>query len=417
MASKEISDIGLSVVYEPPEGVAAADIVFIHGLQGHPLRTWSYMKPNHLKGSKAEALKGIFKRKTKASLSTGMEENIEENDSNAVLEDVFWPRDLLPQECGRARILTWGYNTIITKFYESTNKNNVFAHAKNLLAALKRERPESRPIIFVAHSLGGILVKEVLRRSSESTQDSLNDIVRSTSAVVFLGTPHRGSAKFAGIGDVLRQTASIFLRFDSNETHLRVLGADNPELELSHESFTALWKKHRFSVKTFQESTPLTGVNIGIFNELVVPKESSSLGDPEENAETIEANHHTMCKFNGASDPGYLQVSRELQGFVNAIVRRNEHEVITQCGRIEVAGLEAVGDVLRDIPLITSVLDYYIDGASNIKGMEQYENVFIDSKSCLDSGIFMFRLSCRELVRDLPDKQIRDLVDLRQGWD
>jgi hypothetical protein len=42
------------------------------------------MKPNHLKRSKAKVLKGIFKRKTKASLSTGMEENIEENDSNAV---------------------------------------------------------------------------------------------------------------------------------------------------------------------------------------------------------------------------------------------------------------------------------------------------------------------------------------------
>lgn len=49
--------------------------------------------------------------------------------------------------------------------------------------------------------------------------------------------------------------------------------------------------------------------------------------------------------------------------------------------------------------------------------MEQYENVFFDSKSCLDFSIFMFQLSCRELVRDLPDKQIRDLVDLRQGWD
>ena len=49
--------------------------------------------------------------------------------------------------------------------------------------------------------------------------------------------------------------------------------------------------------------------------------------------------------------------------------------------------------------------------------MEQYENVFFDSKSGLDFGIFMFKLSCRELIRDLPDKQIRDLVDLRQGWD
>jgi hypothetical protein len=41
---------------------------------------------------------------------------------------------------------------------------------------------------------------------------------------------------------------------------------------------------------------------------LVVPKESSSLGDPEESAETIEANYHTMCEFHGVDDPGYVQV-------------------------------------------------------------------------------------------------------------
>jgi putative lipase involved disintegration of autophagic bodies len=50
------------------------------------------------------------------------------------------------------------------------NKNNVFLHAKDLLVPLKRERPEAQLIIFVAHSLGGILVKEVLRRSNELTQ-------------------------------------------------------------------------------------------------------------------------------------------------------------------------------------------------------------------------------------------------------
>jgi len=247
-------------------------------------------------------------------------------------EHVFWPRDLLPRECGRARILTWGYNTIVTKGYKSVNKNNIFAHAKNLLAALKRERPERRPIIFVAHSLGGILVKEVLRRSNDSTQDGLNDIVWSTCAVVFLGTPHRGSAKLANIGDIFRRTASAILGVDSNDTILRALGADSPELELGRESFIALWRKYKFSVKTFQEALPLTGVNISVLNELVVPKESSLLDDPEENSETIEADHHTMCKFYGANDPGYRQVGGELQGFVNAIVCRDKYE--TECLRI-----------------------------------------------------------------------------------
>lgn len=49
--------------------------------------------------------------------------------------------------------------------------------------------------------------------------------------------------------------------------------------------------------------------------------------------------------------------------------------------------------------------------------MKEYENVFFDSYLRLRMGIILFQRSCRELVQDLPDKQIRDLVDLGTGWD
>src|SRR6266567_4089760 len=49
--------------------------------------------------------------------------------------------------------------------------------------------------------------------------------------------------------------------------------------------------------------------------------------------------------------------------------------------------------------------------------MKEYENVFLDSQSRLVLSMAVFRRSCRELVQDLPDKQVRDLVDLRKGWD
>jgi hypothetical protein len=75
---------------------------------------------------------------------------------------VYWPRDLLPTDCPKARILTWGYDTNVIKGIAApTNKSNIFAHAKDLLYALDRGRPQGRPLIFVAHSLGGIIVKEV----------------------------------------------------------------------------------------------------------------------------------------------------------------------------------------------------------------------------------------------------------------
>jgi hypothetical protein len=56
--------------------------------------------------------------------------------------------------------------------------------------------------------------------------------------------------------------------------------------------------------------------------------------------------------------------------------------------------------------------------------MREYENVFVDSQTRLHLSVAIFQQSCRELVKDLPDSQTRDLVDLRKdlvelrhGWD
>lgn len=60
----------------------------------------------------------------------------------------------------------------------------------------------------------------------------------------------------------------------------------------------------------------------GILDDLVVPKGSSSLDDPDKNAEPIEADHNMMCRFYGLEDPGYRQVSWGLSRFVHLISRK-----------------------------------------------------------------------------------------------
>ncbi|KIV81506.1 hypothetical protein, variant [Exophiala sideris] len=41
MGPRAVSDIGLTIVYELVGETPVADIVFVHGLQGHPQTTWS----------------------------------------------------------------------------------------------------------------------------------------------------------------------------------------------------------------------------------------------------------------------------------------------------------------------------------------------------------------------------------------
>jgi hypothetical protein len=50
-----------------------------------------------------------------------------------------------------------------------------------------------------------------------------------------------------------------------------------------------------------------------------VPDFSSTLNDPLEKPETIDANHMEMCRFSGRDDPGYHQVSGELSDWIDEL--------------------------------------------------------------------------------------------------
>ena len=56
----------------------------------------------------------------------------------------------------------------------------------------------------------------------------------------------------------------------------------------------------------------------------IVSPVSSSLDDPREHAETLEANHMNMCKMTGKDDPKYRQVGGELKSLVKEIVLRTQ---------------------------------------------------------------------------------------------
>ena len=55
--------------------------------------------------------------------------------------DVFWPEELLPQDCPGARIMNFGYDSNISSFFSGpVNQNTFYEHGMDLLAALDRKR-------------------------------------------------------------------------------------------------------------------------------------------------------------------------------------------------------------------------------------------------------------------------------------
>ena len=97
----------------------------------------------------------------------------------------MWLRDFLPEELPRARIFIYGYNGNAVL---EPSTAGVSEAANNLLNWLKLERDkcQKRPILFIAHSLGGIIVKKALFDASSNL--AYQSIDRATVGIVFFGT-------------------------------------------------------------------------------------------------------------------------------------------------------------------------------------------------------------------------------------
>ncbi|KAK1753599.1 hypothetical protein QBC47DRAFT_430393 [Echria macrotheca] len=357
-----IKSVGLSLLYEPDEPTdPVADIVFIHGIGGHPIRSWKCpghlqipttpnstihlsttlrrkLKKNpptsELRRSNSEPLlasnafsssnksKSILRKNSLKSSSSRQKLN-EFNDplDQRVRPEVYWPLDLLPSSCPAARVYTWGYHTLVVDRKPLRLQNDIFAHAGELLRELSAARTalatSARPIIFVAHSTGGILLKEALRLSEMERDGPLKEILLSTSAVVFLGCPHRAT-EHSTLADAIKSMAAVTFRVDSHDAVLQHLsGANSVDAELGRQAFVRIWNDYNFKVKTFQESIIPSYRFLELRAEATIRRLASFIGDPRENAETISALHGDLCKFGSLDDPGYHAVASSLARLVS----------------------------------------------------------------------------------------------------
>lgn len=98
-------------------------------------------------------------------------------------------------------------------------------------------------------------------RAAAEPEGQLLDIYKSTKAILFLGTPHRGSS-IAETGEMLRKIVSAS-GFSTSDRNIRALHFDSSELEGIHERFMKLKENGQwhFEIRTFQEAKGVTGLN------------------------------------------------------------------------------------------------------------------------------------------------------------
>ena len=248
-------------------------IVFVHGFTGHPEQTWTHKKGEFKYRHQCEhclcSEPALKKQKTNLLPKSRGTEGSSHN-------QIYWPRDLLPKTIQNARILTYGYDTHIKRpFGPPTSSSTVYDMSSNFLVHLDTERRSnaSRPLLFVVHSLGGILVKEALRQavSRRSQHVRLSETFRSTIGIIFFGTPHNGADPLDLPHRILKKLAEA-AQFSVNENVANSLLPSSDLLRRLRDEFHPVALEQNWDIHSFQEE-----IGVSFLNNRKVQRKLSSI--------------------------------------------------------------------------------------------------------------------------------------------
>ena len=215
---------------------------------------------------------------------------------------------------------------------------------------LKVAQKSERPIIFMAHSLGGLVVKSVcpvpifncpsvnyLQALNFSYLSSVQDdpvarqVFLSTHAIFFFGVPHQGgNASAVSIGGIV---VNIIGAARNTTTKLiDILDPGNQALEANFTTYNKI--SHNFNQRSFWEkyTTPVKFRKMEIKNVVVgrpllkcshfrnradkmqvVPKDSATIpGIKNDLVVALSKDHYGLVRFESADDPDFRTVVRAL---------------------------------------------------------------------------------------------------------
>jgi len=248
---------------------AAADIVAVHGLLGDPFDTWTEESSKKL-----------------------------------------WLKDFLPSQVSNARIMSFGYDSLVAFSKSEIEISDVAADLLNRLNG-ERDTPESRgrPVIFICHSLGGIVVKKALILAHERS-GSYGGLLEMSKGVIFMGTPHRGADAASWASIVARALGALQMGTGTNKNLLSDLQRNSGALWQISQQFVE--RASTLKIRTFYEVNKLD-----YMSSLIVEKESAILNISSEISAPISADHRSMCRFASEDEQKYRPVWKAVKHLVD----------------------------------------------------------------------------------------------------
>eukprot|EP00890_Picochlorum_soloecismus_P002505 jgi/Picsp_1/3255/NSC_06095-R1_binding protein len=240
------------------------DVVFLHGIRGGAFMTWK--------------VDGSGRRD---------QENLDQMDHS-----ICWPSSWLAQRFPRMRLISAEYAAPATGWEGESLP--LHATASHLADKLSAAGVGNRPVVFISHSMGGLIVKDIIGRGiQKDSSRSMRKISNACVGTVFYSVPHAGS-RLADWGWTLRY---IGASPSKAVAHLKT----GPHLEEMNDTVKDLCRRGKLAVLSFSEGLP---TQLSYLSTHVVPHESAYPGYGEF---VVLPNHDhiTVCKPNNRQDPAF----------------------------------------------------------------------------------------------------------------
>ncbi|KAK2026075.1 ankyrin repeat-containing protein, partial [Colletotrichum zoysiae] len=270
---------GLTPLYEA-EGGADVDIIAVPGLGSHALGSWK--SPNG---------------------------------------DQVWLRDFLPKEIPTIRVLLYGYDTVLPgSLSKQSIKDLGNALLERITAFREGDDTNRRPIVFVGHSLGGLLIKEALVQARRRRSEIKSDFSKATFGLLFFGVPNLG---------LRNEQLRTLVRGQPNEGLINDLLVDDDSEPSSYlkglaDQFSETCRDYYRVVSFFERSLSPT-IELGKDGEwrktgrpslLVTGDSATSTGlvaAADEDNIPLNTDHSGLVKFNNKSQGDYSIVRERIK--------------------------------------------------------------------------------------------------------